>query len=465
MPFCYNAAVFVKAGEALQSVACFFGKAGGAFRLSCLAAIVFLFIFPSISWANAEDIYKKNNGAVGVVTARDPEGRDIGWGSAFLVGKGGAVVTVYSVISRASSASFRIGEETRTVEGFLKIDKKTNIAVLKIADGNFDGISPAGAGVPEEGSRLYILSSPQGGANTVSVGNLKGDIEPFPGASFLMISTPSSEGSYGGAVFDRKGRAIGAVSMVLDGNLCLAVPMVSVMEGLEGVKPAPLAGRQTEEYLKTYEYWLLQGGVYWSLGMENETVTAMSEAVKANPECFDCFYKLGLAWRALGAFESSAGALKEAARLKPDDSEVFTNLGFAYGNLEMFGDAVGALRKAVSLNPNNVGARIYLGMAYDEMGLYRESVESYEEAIRLDPKNLQAYTNLAIVYGNMGKNKEAIKALKEASKISPEDPLVQYNLGVAYLIANDKNSALKVYNSLKKLDPRLAEELFNLIGK
>lgn len=86
--------------------------------------LILLILYPAVSLADANMIFKENNKAVVVVVTYDSKGNPISQGSGFVVRQDGAVVTNYHVISNAVDIKVKAGDKVLSVEGLLHIDKK-----------------------------------------------------------------------------------------------------------------------------------------------------------------------------------------------------------------------------------------------------------------------------------------------------------------------------------------------------
>ncbi len=80
-------------------------------------------LLPSISFADADKIFKENNKAVVVVVAFDEKNKPISQGSGFIVRQDGAIVTNYHVVSNAKDIAIKAGSKVIEVEGFIYMDK------------------------------------------------------------------------------------------------------------------------------------------------------------------------------------------------------------------------------------------------------------------------------------------------------------------------------------------------------
>ena len=473
-------------------------------------SIIFLIavlITPTISFADADKIFKENNKAVVVVETYNKEGKPLMQGSGFIVRADGAVVTNYHVISNAKVIKIKVGDKILNVEGLIYSDKENDLVILKAKGEKLQTVRLGDIAKANIGEKVYVISSPEGLENTISDGILSGIREITSDKKVLQITAPISPGSSGGAVFNNSGEVIGIATSIIEKaqNLNFAMPVNLIKDKISSKKLTALKDSEIEEpqikYLGplTAEDWFDFGFAYDEAGMYREAAESFKQAIRIKPDYAKAHFGLGSAYGKLGMYKEKIEAYKQAIRIKPDYAEAHHNLGVAYLEAGKWNDAAEAFKQTIRINPEHLRAYYGLGVSYDELGTYKEAIKAHKYAIRINPDYAAAHFDLGIDYGRLGMYKEAIKSFKEVIRIKPNDADAHYNLGlaygksdmtkqaikafkeaikikpdlvdahynlvIAYLELNDRDSALNEYKILKKLDSKKANELFNLIYK
>jgi hypothetical protein len=176
----------------------------------------------------AADLYKQASPSVVLIEIYDSKGEVSGKGSGFLVSPEGAILTNYHVIAHTKQGTVRLANEDAydTVE-VLEIDKRKDIALIKIKGFGLPYLKLGRSAQVEVGETVYSLSNPLGVfQNTLSQGIISG-IRAGDGYKYFQISAPISHGSSGAPIFNSKGEVIGiAVATIEEGqNLNFAVPI------------------------------------------------------------------------------------------------------------------------------------------------------------------------------------------------------------------------------------------------
>jgi hypothetical protein len=184
-------------------------------------SIVFLILKMSNSYAqNASLIYKNNVNST--ITIETDNGSI---GSGFFIAPF-IIATNYHVVEGANSASCYLNNsnEKYEIEGFVGIDKVTDLILLKVSQLNKPSIKISRTKVVV-GQKLFVMGSPKGLSSTISEGIVSG-LRNINGSNLIQMTAPISPGSSGGPVFNSVGELIGiSVQQIKDGqNLNFAIP-------------------------------------------------------------------------------------------------------------------------------------------------------------------------------------------------------------------------------------------------
>jgi trypsin-like peptidase len=231
---------------------------------------------------SAGDIFKVSGPSVVLIETYGEDGKVSGSGSGFLVSADGQIVTNFHVIAHSKQASVTLsnGDAYDSV-GVLDVDKRKDIALLKIKAVSLPYLRLGHSGSAQVGDKLYTLGNPLGVfQNTLSDGILSG-IRQMEGYKIFQLSAPISHGSSGSPVFNLQGEVIGIVEATLpEGqNLNFAIPIDYAAGMLDSRTVQPLSAYyEPEEKQEAAQ----------SPAKEQTSVSSPSEAIKK-----DAFSYLG----------------------------------------------------------------------------------------------------------------------------------------------------------------------------
>jgi serine protease Do len=134
-------------------------------------------------------------------------------GSGFLISDDGYVVTNDHVVDEGQSMTVILDDGTEYVAVVIGVDKKTDLALLKIkdADRKFTYVKFA-AGHARVGDWVVAVGNPFGLGGTVTAGIVSAsgrDIGNGPYDDFIQIDAPVNKGNSGGPAFDTNGEVMG----------------------------------------------------------------------------------------------------------------------------------------------------------------------------------------------------------------------------------------------------------------
>lgn len=176
----------------------------------------------------AGDIYKAAGPSVVLIETYGDDGKVSGSGSGFLVTADGRIITNFHVIVHTKRATVRLAnEDAYDAVHVLAVDRRKDIALLKIDAVNLPYLKLGHSGSSQVGDKLYTLGNPLGVfQNTLSEGLLSG-IRQMDGYKMFQLSAPISHGSSGGPVFNTQGEVVGIVDATISEgqNLNFAIPI------------------------------------------------------------------------------------------------------------------------------------------------------------------------------------------------------------------------------------------------
>jgi serine protease Do len=133
-------------------------------------------------------------------------------GSGFIISADGYVVTNNHVVERATDVEVALDDGRTLPAKVIGTDKRTDLALLKINDGNKLPFVEWSSAQPRVGDWVIAVGNPfgLGGSVTAGIVSARGrDIGAGPYDDFLQIDAPVNRGNSGGPAFDARGNVIG----------------------------------------------------------------------------------------------------------------------------------------------------------------------------------------------------------------------------------------------------------------
>jgi trypsin-like peptidase len=203
-------------------------RIGGLLALSLLA-----FLSPQQNQVQqtpitASELYKAASPSVVLIETYGEDGKVSGAGSGFLVSANGKILTNYHVIAHSKRATVRLANEDAYDDvTVLDIDKRKDIALIKIKAVGLPFLKLGHSGSLLVGDKLYALGNPLGVfQNTLSEGIMSA-VRQLDGYKMFQLSTPISHGSSGGPVFDSSGNVVAIIEATSEEgqNINFALPI------------------------------------------------------------------------------------------------------------------------------------------------------------------------------------------------------------------------------------------------
>jgi tetratricopeptide (TPR) repeat protein len=135
-------------------------------------------------------------------------------------------------------------------------------------------------------------------------------------------------------------------------------------------------------------------------------ITHFQSVIDANPDDWEGYYGLGLAFRKMGRFDKSVEVLQRAHSLAPKDLDISRELGITYfflGKTDQAIETLEAIRSAPGEGGNSdLMIFYYLGRGYQEKGDFAQALPLFLKVQKEKPEFTYIYYHLGSVYGRTG---------------------------------------------------------------
>ena len=140
-----------------------------------------------------------------------------GLGSGFIITADGIILTNAHVVAEASEITVKLTDRREFEAKVLGVDKRTDIAVLKIEAKNLPAVKIGHASELKVGEWVAAIGSPFGFENTITSGIVSAKARALPDENyvpFIQTDVAANPGNSGGPLFNMDGEVIGINSQI-----------------------------------------------------------------------------------------------------------------------------------------------------------------------------------------------------------------------------------------------------------
>ena len=140
-----------------------------------------------------------------------------GLGSGFIVSSDGIILTNAHVVAEASEITVKLTDRREFDAKVLGVDKRTDIAVLKIEAKNLPAVRIGHASELKVGEWVAAIGSPFGFENTITSGIVSAKARALPDENyvpFIQTDVAVNPGNSGGPLFNMDGEVVGINSQI-----------------------------------------------------------------------------------------------------------------------------------------------------------------------------------------------------------------------------------------------------------
>ncbi len=161
-----------------------------------------------------------------------------GLGSGFIVSPDGIIITNAHVVAEATEITVKLTDRREFDAKVLGVDKRTDIAVLKIDARNLPAVKIGHASDLKVGEWVAAIGSPFGFENTITSGIVSAKARALPDENyvpFIQTDVAVNPGNSGGPLFNMDGEVVGVNSQIFSRTggymgLSFAIPIDVAMQ-------------------------------------------------------------------------------------------------------------------------------------------------------------------------------------------------------------------------------------------
>jgi tetratricopeptide (TPR) repeat protein len=469
-------------------------KMGRGLKVFYLVFWFIFFTFTASFSAQQEDvseILKDSNLSVVTLMMYDSGKKLLSEGKGVIIAPNGLVLTNYHLISQAHSAKahlatgriskrvewedvFYPGFETAAaaaakkkkpkgrvvdVEGIVSVDKKLDLALIKIKGRGLPTATLSSSDNFEIGNKTHIVVEQE----ALSEGSVTNQSDLSSTKKLAQMSLYLASSMSGSPVFSSQGEVVGIASYIAE-NANIIIPATYASSLDQEGKPASLSQYSHEDFFKVAEGLYLKGIAHSLLDNYTQALNLMEESVQMDPNYPDAQSQLGFLYSRLNQYENAVGAYTNALNMDPNNYRSAFGLGIAHIRLNQFQQAISPLTQCTKINPSFPDAFFNLGQAYERLEQLENAAQAYEQFNKINPG--PAWTGLnqvGAIYAKLGQYEKAIVAFQEVLKERPGDIKANYNIAYAYDNAGQYNEAASYYRKLIDLNPEDAKAYYSLL--
>ncbi|MFC1714195.1 tetratricopeptide repeat protein [Candidatus Poribacteria bacterium] len=250
--------------------------------------------------------------------------------------------------------------------------------------------------------------------------------------------------------------------------------------------------------------------IYKEIGMYDEAVEILKEAIEFMPDDLDANWNLGVVYWFMGDIEKATPQMRRCINLDPENDEAHNIIGLAYYRQKLYAAAVSEFQIAAKLYPNNKQYNYNVGVVMARLERYdaasqaferavglmdaeelhrifakqprinsarqryndgcramknsntSKAIECFKAALEIKPDMLEALVNLGLCYGERRDRQKQIHYLEEAVRINPNLATVRYDLGLAYSGVRMYLRAISEFRKATEINPSFRDAHFSL---
>ena len=161
-------------------------------------------------------------------------------------------------------------------------------------------------------------------------------------------------------------------------------------------------------------------------------------------------------------YEESVNALKELTRLDPDSAAGFYYLGKTYSQMKLYREAVGYYQRAMELRPDFYQAAIDQAVSLEAVGDYDRAIAAYQVLIDATENRAPLINHLVQLLIQQRRYEDALVYLNKLASMGLGSSEVRRKIGLLYLELDRHDEAIKLFREMLVDEPESHQIRFYL---
>ncbi|XP_046569558.1 protein O-mannosyl-transferase TMTC4-like [Haliotis rubra] len=174
--------------------------------------------------------------------------------------------------------------------------------------------------------------------------------------------------------------------------------------------------------------WMNLGVVQLELKKNDSAVASLTESVRLDNMCTECYFNLGNMYRDFGRPTDAIAAWQRATQISPTSKGSWRNYLLLLEDLEKYDKAIEVGKEALKALPREMDLMFSVANTYIMVDKFQESEDLFLAGLQIDPHSARFHHNLGVMYFRWGKYEKAKNSVTQAHQLAPHDATISSNL-------------------------------------
>ncbi|XP_067669526.1 protein O-mannosyl-transferase TMTC4-like [Haliotis asinina] len=174
--------------------------------------------------------------------------------------------------------------------------------------------------------------------------------------------------------------------------------------------------------------WMNLGVVQFELKKNDSAVASLTESVRLDNMCSECYFNLGNMYRDFGRPADAIAAWHRATQISPTSPGSWRNYLLLLEGVEKYDKAIEVGKEALKALPRDMDLIFRLANIYIMVDEFQESEDLFLAGLQMDPHSAKFHHNLGVLYYRWGRYEKAQKSVAQARQLAPHDSTISSNL-------------------------------------